>query len=73
MTRVIVLDTGTLGILTNPRQTPEVVACTAWLRDVLAAGVRMYGRHAWHHGRTRATQRQNAEAICVSYRNPTGW
>jgi hypothetical protein len=38
MTRIIVLDTGPLGIITNPRQTPEVHTCTAWLRDVLASG-----------------------------------
>jgi hypothetical protein len=41
VTRVVVLDTGPLGIITNPRQTPEVVACTAWLRNVLAAGARV--------------------------------
>ena len=41
MTRVIVLDTGPLGIITNPNQTPEVVACTTWLRSSLTAGVRV--------------------------------
>lgn len=41
MTRVVVLDTGPLGLLTNPRQTPDVVACTAWLRSILAAGARV--------------------------------
>jgi len=41
VTRVIVLDTGPLGIITNPRQTPDVVACTAWLRSMLAAGARV--------------------------------
>jgi predicted nucleic acid-binding protein len=41
MTRLIVLDTGPLGIITNPRQTPEVHACTTWLRDILAAGSRV--------------------------------
>jgi hypothetical protein len=41
VTRVVVLETGPLGITTNPRQTPEVVACTAWLRSILAAGARV--------------------------------
>lgn len=41
MTRVIVLDSGPLGIITNPRQTPEVLACAAWLRSILAAGARV--------------------------------
>ncbi|MBP1464364.1 hypothetical protein EYB53_001465 [Candidatus Chloroploca sp. M-50] len=41
MTSVIVLDTGPLGIITNPNQTPDVVACTAWLRRMLASGARV--------------------------------
>ena len=41
MTRVVVLDTGPLGVITNPRPTPEVVACTTWLRSLLAAGARV--------------------------------
>jgi predicted nucleic acid-binding protein len=41
MTRVIVLDTGPLGIITNPRQTPDVIACVAWLRSILATGARV--------------------------------
>ncbi|NCC36882.1 MAG: nuclease [Chloroflexia bacterium] len=41
MTSVIVLDTGPLGIITNPNQTPDVVACTAWLRRMLAGGARV--------------------------------
>ncbi len=41
MTSVIVLDTGPLGILTNPHQTADVVACTAWLRSMLATGARV--------------------------------
>jgi predicted nucleic acid-binding protein len=41
VTNVVVLDTGPLGMITNPHQTPDVVACTAWLRRILAAGVRV--------------------------------
>jgi hypothetical protein len=41
VTRIIVLDTGPLGIITNPRRTPEGTSCTVWLRDVLAAGSRV--------------------------------
>jgi hypothetical protein len=36
VTRVVVLDTGPLGLLTSPRQTSEVVTCSAWLRSILA-------------------------------------
>jgi predicted nucleic acid-binding protein len=41
VTTIVVLDTGPLGIITNPRQTSEVQACTAWLRRLLASGVRV--------------------------------
>lgn len=41
MSRVIALDSGPLGLLTNPRQTPEVVACDRWLREILDGGARV--------------------------------
>jgi predicted nucleic acid-binding protein len=41
MSRVIILDTGPLGLLTNPRKTPEVIAATLWAISVMAAGHRL--------------------------------
>ena len=41
MSRLIVLDSGPLGLLTNPRRTPEVVVCDRWLRSVLDGGARV--------------------------------
>lgn len=41
MKPVIVLDSGPLGMLAHPRNPPHVVACRAWLTDVLAAGRRV--------------------------------
>jgi predicted nucleic acid-binding protein len=41
MSRLIVLDSGPLGLLSNPRRTPEVEACDRWLRDVLNSGARV--------------------------------
>jgi predicted nucleic acid-binding protein len=35
MARVVLLDTGPLGMVTHPRPNPEIVA---WLRDLLADG-----------------------------------
>ena len=32
------LDTGILGLLTNPKGHPVATACTQWLRDCIAAG-----------------------------------
>jgi predicted nucleic acid-binding protein len=39
--RLIVLDTGTLGLLTNPRARPAALACRQWAQARLAAGARM--------------------------------
>ena len=39
--RLIVLDTGTLGLLTHPRGQPAALACRQWAQAFLAAGVRM--------------------------------
>jgi hypothetical protein len=36
--RIVVLDTGPLGLVTNPRATEENEGCRQWLRDVLDAG-----------------------------------
>lgn len=41
MSVVVVLDTGPLGLLTNPNPTPGPFAIRQWLADVLAAGGRM--------------------------------
>jgi len=41
MSRVIILDTGPLGLLTNPRKTPEIRAITRWALDMMMAGHRL--------------------------------
>jgi len=41
MTRVVLLDSGPLGLVTNPRVTPETAACSQWLEDLAAHGVRV--------------------------------
>jgi predicted nucleic acid-binding protein len=39
--RLIVLDTGTLGLLTHPRARPDALACQQWAQARLAAGARV--------------------------------
>ena len=34
--RVIVLDTGPLGLVTNPKQSGENLACYQWLEKLIA-------------------------------------
>ena len=41
MSRVIILDTGPLGLLTNPKKTPETRAITRWALDMMTAGHRL--------------------------------
>ena len=38
MSRVVVLDAGPLGLLSNPKPSPNVIACGRWLRALLASG-----------------------------------
>jgi predicted nucleic acid-binding protein len=40
VSRVIVLDTGPLGLITNPKLSTESVACAQWLQSHIAAGSR---------------------------------
>jgi hypothetical protein len=40
--RLVFLDTGMVGMLSNPRGTPKNLRCTQWVRDLLAAGVRVF-------------------------------
>jgi predicted nucleic acid-binding protein len=39
--RVIILDSGPLGLITNPNQSPESLACAQWLQNHLTAGSRV--------------------------------
>jgi hypothetical protein len=40
--RLVFVDTGTLGMVANPRGTPRAVQCQQWARNLLAAGVRVF-------------------------------
>ena len=41
VSRTVLLDTGPLGLLTNPARSAEGVACAEWLSGLLAVGVRV--------------------------------
>jgi len=40
--RLIFLDTGPLGLLSNPRGKPEADHCRQWAKDLLASGARLF-------------------------------
>jgi predicted nucleic acid-binding protein len=41
VSQVVLLDTGPLGLVTNPRRSPQSVACAQWLQALVARGIRV--------------------------------
>ena len=41
MNRVVLLDTGIIGLITNPKRSPESLACNFWLQTLIKAGIRV--------------------------------
>ncbi len=41
MNRVVLLDTGIIGLITNPKRVPESLACNCWLQTLIKAGIRV--------------------------------
>ena len=46
MSLVVALDAGPLGLVTNPKRSPENLACAQWLQALVAAGARVVLRIA---------------------------
>jgi predicted nucleic acid-binding protein len=41
VSRVVLLDAGPLGLVTNPQRSPQSVACAQWLQSIIARGSRV--------------------------------
>lgn len=41
MSQLVLLDTGPLGLVTNPRRSPQSVACAQWLQALVTRGIRV--------------------------------
>ncbi|MBD2168027.1 nuclease [Calothrix membranacea FACHB-236] len=41
MSRVILLDSGPIGLVTNPKLSPESIACSQWLQLMISSGSRV--------------------------------
>ena len=41
MSRTILLDAGPLGLVTNPKLSPQSLACVQWLQGLIASGARV--------------------------------
>src|SRR5437762_1241365 len=42
MSRIILLDAGPLGIISNPRFSPQNLACHEWAKEALAGGNQIF-------------------------------
>ena len=41
VSRAIVLDAGPLGLVTNPKVSPQSLACAQWLQEMVASGAQV--------------------------------
>lgn len=41
MSRIVLLDSGPLGLVTNPRRSPQSAACAEWLQSLVDHGTRI--------------------------------
>lgn len=41
MSRVVVLDAGPIGLVTNPKLSPESTLCTPWLQTLITSNIRV--------------------------------
>jgi predicted nucleic acid-binding protein len=76
VSRLVLLDSGPLGLVTNPRESPESRQCKEWLKTLLAAGLRVMvpeiadyevRRELLRAGRTKGIRRLDALAEQIGY------
>ncbi len=41
MSQVVLLDAGPLGLVTNPKRSPQSIACAQWLQSLVGSGTRV--------------------------------
>lgn len=41
MSRTVLLDAGPIGLVTNPKLSPESTACTRWLQSLVTSGIQV--------------------------------
>ncbi len=76
MSRIILLDAGPLGLVTNPRATNENHECNLWLQEQLRQGVRVHvpeiadyevRRELLRAGKSRGLARLDALSQSIGY------
>jgi predicted nucleic acid-binding protein len=72
----VLLDSGPLGLVTNPQQSPQGTACSEWLRSLLARGARIIvpeiadyevRRELWRANKARGIQRLDQLGQLLEY------
>lgn len=76
MSQTVLLDAGLIGLVTNPKQSPESAACIQWLQGLVASGVPVVvpgisdyevRRELLRAGRTRGLARLDELAQSMEY------
>jgi predicted nucleic acid-binding protein len=76
MTRLILLDTGLLGMVTNPKESEQSHRCKTWLRSALDAGLRVMvpeiadyevRRELLRAGKVQGVRRLDELAVLIGY------
>lgn len=76
MSRVVLLDAGPLGLMTNPKRSPASEACTEWLQTLVSRGTRILlpeiadyevRRELWRASKAKGIERLNALGKLLEY------
>lgn len=76
MSRVVLLDAGPLGLVTNPRLSPLSIACTEWLQTLVRRRARVLvpeiadyevRRELWRANKLRGIERLDALGNLLEY------
>jgi len=76
VSRVVLLDAGPLGLITNPKLSPAGVACSDWLQALVSRGTRILlpeiadyevRRELWRANKVRGIERLDALGWLLEY------
>ena len=76
MSRVVLLDAGPLGLVTNPKQSPLSEACAEWLQLLVGRGTRIFlpeiadyevRRELWRARKVKGIERLDALGKLLEY------
>ena len=66
MSRIVLLDAGPLGLVTNPQRSQQSTACAQWLQGLIAGGVQVYVPEIADYEVRRELLRETDKRTCAS-------